>query len=345
MQNERSWMYNKNLPDRGGLTDEFITGLRQFLNFASSNVEFMDGNQIRCPCRKCHNGKFLPSNKVSEHLCRFGFTPNYYNWTCHGEPFISDEDCYGHNIQVSRDQSYYNQLNPYQRMIFDAAAPNLIPEPHGASSSCPPTVEQMFTTYASPLEEVQVPGVDEIVNNETYLKFQEVLSAADEPLWTGCDKHTKLSFTARLLNIKAESNLSEDNFNKVVQAIEEALPQDNILPNDFYSMKKLTKELGLPVERIDVCRDGCMLYWGDDADANVCRFCNQDRYKISRRSQQRRKSYSQLFYLPLTPRIFQNLYSDMPTLEFDRFCDQEFAPWFKSYVIRGETLSLQILAL
>ncbi|XP_042379983.1 uncharacterized protein LOC121972368 [Zingiber officinale] len=162
-------------------------------------------------------------------------------------------------------------------MIFDAAAPNLIPEPHGASSSCPPTVEQMFTTYASPLEEVQVPGVDEIVNNETYLKFQEVLSAADEPLWTGCDKHTKLSFTARLLNIKAESNLSEDNFNKVVQAIEEALPQDNILPNDFYSMKKLTKELGLPVERIDVCRDGCMLYWGDDADANVCRFCNQDR--------------------------------------------------------------------
>ena len=78
----------------------------------------------------------------------------------------------------------------------------------------------MFTTYASPLEEVQVPGVDEIVNNETYLKFQEVLSAADEPLWTGCDKHTKLSFTASLLNIKAESNVSEDNFNKFVQAFE-----------------------------------------------------------------------------------------------------------------------------
>ncbi|XP_042388266.1 uncharacterized protein LOC121980336 isoform X2 [Zingiber officinale] len=310
MQNERSWMYNKNLPNRRGLTDEFITGLRQFMNFACSQVEYMDGNKIRCPCRKCHNGKFLPSDKVEEHLCRFGFTPNYYNWTSHGEPFISDED-YERNIQisVSGDQSYYNQLNPYQRMIIDAAGQNFNPDMHGTSSSYPPPVEQMFNTYTSPLEEVEVPGVD-----ETYIKFQEVLSAVDEPLWAGCDTHTKLSLTARLLNVKSESNLSEDYFNKFIQTIKEALPRDNILPNDFYSMKKLIKELGLPVERIDVCRDGCMLYWGDNADADVCKFCNQDRYKSTRRNQHRRKSYSQMFYLPLTPRL-QRLYASKATAE------------------------------
>ncbi|XP_042441812.1 uncharacterized protein LOC122027062 isoform X3 [Zingiber officinale] len=271
MQKERSWMYKKNLPERRGLTDEFIIGLKQFLDFASSNVEFMDGKKLRCPCRKCHNGKFLQSNQVEEHLCRFGFTPNYYNWTCHGEPFISYED-YGRNTQVSvnGDQSYnYEQLNPYHRMVIDVADQNFIPESSIASSSFPPTFEQMFTSYASPLEEVTPPAIDENANNAPYLQFQEVLSAANKPLWAGCTSHTKLSFTIKLLNIKAKHNVSEDCFNAIVQVFGEALPRDHIMPNDFCSMKKLMKDLGLPMERIDVSRDDCMLYWGDDEDANV----------------------------------------------------------------------------
>ena len=310
MQNERSWMYNKNLPNRQGLTPEFITGLRQFLNFASTQVMYMDGKKIRCACRKCHNGKFLPTDKVEEHLCRFGFTPNYYNWTSHGEPFISDED-YGRNFQASAsgDQSYYEQFNPYQRMVIDASCQNYIPETLGASSSFPPTSEQMFATNTLPLEEPDVPGLDEI-----YYKFQEVLSAANEPLYSGCDSQTKLSLTSRLLNIKADHNMSQDCFNDIVQAFDDTLPRDHNLPLDFYSMKKLVKDLGLPVERIDVCRDGCMLYWGDDAYADVCKFCNQDRYKTTRRSQQRRKAHSQLFYLPLTPRL-QRLYASKETAE------------------------------
>ena len=72
-------MYNKNLPGRRGLTDEFPTGLELFLDFASSKYEFMDGNKLRCPYRKCNNGKFLACDKVIEHLCKLRFTPNYYN--------------------------------------------------------------------------------------------------------------------------------------------------------------------------------------------------------------------------------------------------------------------------
>ncbi|XP_042439815.1 uncharacterized protein LOC122025119 [Zingiber officinale] len=86
-------------------------------------------------------------------------------------------------------------------MVLDAAGHNFNPDMHGTSSSYPPPVEQMFTTYTSPLEEAEVPGV-----NETYTKFQEVLSAADEPLWAGCNTHTKLSLTAKLLNVKVEYN-------------------------------------------------------------------------------------------------------------------------------------------
>ena len=33
----------------------------------------------------------------------------------------------------------------------------------------------------------------------------------------------------------------------------EIMPRDNIMPSDFYDMKKLVDNLGLPVIRIDVC--------------------------------------------------------------------------------------------
>ena len=202
-------MYKKNLSDCRGLTDEFIFGLEQFLHFACTQVDFMDGNKLRRPCRRCRNGKYLECDKVREHLCRVSFTPNYYNWTCYGEPFISDEE-FGRNRQfsVSGDRSYYEQLNPYQRMVIDAVGPNFVPDPSARSSSFAPTFEHGYTSYASPLEEVEVVGVDQNLSNESSLQFQEVLRAADEPLWAGCDSHTKLSLTARLLNVKAERNVS-----------------------------------------------------------------------------------------------------------------------------------------
>ena len=76
-------MYNKNLLGFRGLTDEFRTGLELFLHFTSSKYEFMDGNKLMCPCKKCSNGKFYVCDKVKEHLCRIEFTPNYYNLTFH----------------------------------------------------------------------------------------------------------------------------------------------------------------------------------------------------------------------------------------------------------------------
>ena len=94
------------------------------------------------------------------------------------------------------------------------------------------------------------------------------------------------------------------------------MPRDNIMPNDFYDMKKLVDNLGLLVVRIDVCNKGCMLYWRDDENAESCKFCNQSRYKISRRQgrNHKRKPYKQLFYLPLIPRL-QRLYASKVTAE------------------------------
>ncbi|KAK4394510.1 hypothetical protein Sango_1605300 [Sesamum angolense] len=75
-------------------------------------------------------------------------------------------------------------------------------------------------------------------------------------------------------------------------------------------MKKLVKDLGLPVEKIHAYKNGCMLYWNDDVDLEYCNFCGDARYKPARGRDLHRKksSYAILRYLPLTPRL-QRLYS------------------------------------
>ncbi|KAL0285590.1 UNVERIFIED_CONTAM: hypothetical protein Sangu_2772600, partial [Sesamum angustifolium] len=60
------------------------------------------------------------------------------------------------------------------------------------------------------------------------------------------------------------------------------LLSDYTLLGDYYSAKKLVKDLGLPVEKIRACKNGCMLYWKDDVDLEYCKFCGDGRYKLAR---------------------------------------------------------------
>ncbi|KAL0402325.1 UNVERIFIED_CONTAM: hypothetical protein Slati_4262400 [Sesamum latifolium] len=70
-------------------------------------------------------------------------------------------------------------------------------------------------------------------------------------------------------------------------------------------MKKLIKDLGLPMEKIDACKNGCMLYWKDDIDLDYCKFCGRARYKPTRvRNPNHKKTpYAVLTYLPITHRL------------------------------------------
>ncbi|KAL0405153.1 UNVERIFIED_CONTAM: hypothetical protein Slati_3829200 [Sesamum latifolium] len=85
---------------------------------------------------------------------------------------------------------------------------------------------------------------------------------------------------------------------------------------DYYNTKKLIKDLGLHIEKIGACKNGCMLYWKDDVDLEYCKFCEDTRYKPTRGQNPRRKKspYVVLRYLPLTPRL-QRLYYSRATFE------------------------------
>ncbi|KAL0462818.1 UNVERIFIED_CONTAM: hypothetical protein Slati_0169400 [Sesamum latifolium] len=70
------------------------------------------------------------------------------------------------------------------------------------------------------------------------------------------------------------------------------------------------------MEKIDACKNGCMLYWKDDIDLDYCKFYGEARYKPTKeRNPNRTKTlYAVLRYLPITTRL-QRLYASQATIE------------------------------
>ncbi|KAL0430419.1 UNVERIFIED_CONTAM: hypothetical protein Sradi_0667900 [Sesamum radiatum] len=194
-------------------------------------------------------------------------------------------------------------------MVYDAAGPHffsahLNPEPVGACSSFPTNGSEAGPSSYS----YDVSRLSD--------RFFDVVRAADQPLYNGCDE-SQLSAVARLVNIKAENNMSERCYDQVSQWASDLLPRDHTLPPDYYNTKKLIRDLGLPIEKIHACKNGCMLYWKDDIGLEYCKFCGDPRYKPTKdRNPQRKKSpYAVLRYLPLIPRL-QRLYASPATAKY-----------------------------
>ena len=228
----RSWMYDR-LDADGYISPIFTNGLKTFIEFACSNQSFMDGDKIKCPCKKCLNRAFQEVEVAKFHLSKFGFIPNYYLWNKHGETSIGST-----SFGMDDTHSPFNEHHDpsYSEMVMDAAGYDFI--------------ERTFDEDPNPEDK----------------KFFDMLEAADRELWSGCKKATQFSVAARLLNIKSEYRIPEQCFNAICQLMKDGLPEDNNMVDSLYETKKLIQALGLPVEHIDCCRYGCMLYWRDNKD-------------------------------------------------------------------------------
>jgi hypothetical protein len=89
-------------------------------------------------------------------------------------------------------------------------------------------------------------------------EFFKILKALEEPL----HEHTKvtvLAFVTRLMAIKSKFFFSNNCYNELLKLIGDVLPNPNKLPKDMYHSKKLVKGLSMDYEKIDVCRNSCML--------------------------------------------------------------------------------------
>ncbi|KAK1406439.1 hypothetical protein QVD17_41737 [Tagetes erecta] len=243
----RQWMKKKTNSD-GYCNMKYCENVNLFLDFAYSNETTIDRRvtkhgkivyEIKCPCFKCQNAFYSRREKVQKHLLKNAFMDNYTTWHAHGETSIHEVGQSSNTMEV--DAADDDDDNAYRRMVLDSMHP----------SDYNPT--QQLNLESNNLE-VHAP-------NPEAKGFYDMLEAADELLWEG-EKATdfkKLEAATNFLNWKSMFNVSTACYNHNISMVKALLPKENKLPENFYDTKKSLEKLSLPKERIDVCKNHCML--------------------------------------------------------------------------------------
>ncbi|XP_061348406.1 uncharacterized protein LOC133293820 [Gastrolobium bilobum] len=288
--NDRNWMYTR-IDESRSITIQFQQGIERFISFALEHKR-ISAHKLRCPCRKCKCKEFHNPDTLRVHLCKYGFMPDYYCWTSHGEshskhpPLVDRHSYYGSSGQR-------HNYDHYEQLVMDAAGPNL-----GAHL-------EVYTEENQPL-------MAEDPNPEAS-QFFNMLQASQRPLWDGCETHTTLSACLTALSLKTDYRMTEGCFNQWMKFVGDVLPPGHSMPKDFYNAKKSVKNLGLGGEKIHCCRNGCMLFYKEYAQLNTCKFCKEDRYTdVMKDGKVKAKPLKKMWYFPLVPRL-QRLYSSEQT--------------------------------
>ena len=126
--------------------------------------------------------------------------------------------------------------------------------------------------------------------------------ATSRKLYPGSGRISKLSFIMKLLHIKLLNGWSNKSFDMLLQFLKEILPSDAHVPKTYYESKKIIRELGMKYEKIDVCKNDCVLYWNDLKEAEDCPVCGLPRFQFN---EKKAKKIPQkiLRYFPLKPRL------------------------------------------
>ena len=270
MSENRNWMYQRLID--GFLNLELVSGVENFFEFACAHLEWMDGEIIKCPCRrsKCQNRQFLDMETMQYHLLRYGFKPEYFVWNRHGE---TDEVIYEHHCMDFVGPS--NIMNYYYTMVIDDVG-HSFNQNYEYEENLNPTAQQCY----------------------------DMLDAANNMSWPGCENHSQLSMVARMLNIKAEHHLSEHAFYAIAKLMKEVVPKKNLIAKCFYETNHMVRGLSLPIEKIHCYPNGYMIYWGEDLNKTLCRFCDHPCFKKNDNTdgKGRKKTdvpFKKMYYFPL----------------------------------------------
>jgi hypothetical protein len=139
-------------------------------------------------------------------------------------------------------------------------------------------------------------------------KFFDMLRASEELL----HEHTIVSilaFVTRIMSIKSKFSFSNKCYKELLSLIGDVLPSNHKMSKDMYQSKKLLFALGMEYEKIDACKDNCMIFYKKHKDETKCLKCgksrfvevvNEDGEKVTTKT-----AHKQLRYMPLTSRMKQ----------------------------------------
>ncbi|KAL8094028.1 hypothetical protein AgCh_035786 [Apium graveolens] len=204
--------------------------------------------------RKIDDGRF--------YLLAKGMLEDYTMWTSHGEKIGRKRSRTSHHRYCVREPSRVEEPVDLNVMLHDLAGENY----------------QFYeTTDTGTMNVEEAP-------NDSAKKLYEVIVENGAPIYPGNTKYARLSFTTKLLEFKNNSHCSNKAFDSLLKLLTDVLPKKHTLPESYYAMKKIMKDLRVEYEKIDSCENDCMLFHGDDKDKVVCDICGEDRYRdVSRK--------------------------------------------------------------
>jgi hypothetical protein len=180
-------------------TREYRDGCRLFVDFAVNNCQIPNGN-IHCPCKSCRNNQCHPPGVVLAHLTRSkGIITTYTTWFWHGEKHVRGlaEGSYSNHSAANAASGSTEQGGNMHAMLRDAFGMHEVRE-----DNCKPEVM---------VQEGEEIGWNEEPAEGDTNKYYDLLKMSEKPLHWGT-KHSKLSATVHLYNLKCVSGLSNNIF-------------------------------------------------------------------------------------------------------------------------------------
>jgi hypothetical protein len=189
---------------------------------------------VRCPCRRHENNIFLNKERVSLDLCQFGFMPGYEVWEHLGDVVPNP------NVEEEENNDWAGGDAMHE--MLDSLYPEL-----DLSSEEPATPE--------------------------ILRFFKLLKDSEEPLHEQTDVSIP-AFVTQLMTIKSKYFFLNNCYNEILKLFGNVLPKPNKLPKDMYHLKIIIKGFGMDYEKIDVCKNNCMLFMKDHVVEKKCLKCS-----------------------------------------------------------------------
>ena len=115
--------------------------------------------------------------------------------------------------------------------------------------------------------------------NEEVKKFFGLLNEAKQLLFAGCNKYSNQAFLVKLIHLKCINHWSNSFFNELLKLLKDAFPICEKLTTSNYKAKRIVKDLGLYYEKIDVCKNDCMIYYKEEAEATQFQVYGLSRWK------------------------------------------------------------------
>lgn len=137
----------------------------------------------------------------------------------------------------------------------------------------------------------------------------DVLKDAETPLYDGCQL-SQFSVAARMANIISEHNIPLQAIDKIAAVMKHTCPEGDKIMETVNEAKLLVSACTLLHHKIDVCPNGCMLFWKEAAHLQNCDLCKESRYEKNSKGKPIAKRV--LTYFPIAPRL-QRLYATNST--------------------------------